>query len=93
MCTLLSTQGSKSLQNNLEALADILQNEISSSSVKDKILRTICSWSVNTVAYCVLCKYIDLHVEHVYLTFLSNNPFISLSSPHLLSQLHSVLPS
>ena len=79
MCTLLSAQGSKSLQNNLEALSDILQNEIASSSVKDKILRTICSWSVNIVSYSVSCKYTNLRVEHVYKTFLSKCPFFSLS--------------
>jgi nuclear cap-binding protein subunit 1 len=43
LITRVGEKGSKSLQNNLQALSDILQSEIVSSSVKDKVLRTICT--------------------------------------------------
>ncbi|CAI8004648.1 Nuclear cap-binding protein subunit 1, partial [Geodia barretti] len=43
LITRVGEKGSKTLQSNLQALADVLHTEIgSSSSVKDKVLRTIC---------------------------------------------------
>lgn len=83
-------QGNKSLQNNLEALSDILQNEIASSSVKDKILRTICSWSVNTVSYSVLCKYTNLCVQSMCRRCACQ---IHLDSPHISTPILSILLS
>jgi nuclear cap-binding protein subunit 1 len=43
LITRVGEKGNKTLQSNLQALADVLHTEIgSSSSVKDKVLRTIC---------------------------------------------------
>lgn len=42
LITRVGEKGGKALQNNLQALADVLHSEIGSSSVKERVLRTIC---------------------------------------------------